>query len=405
MTMKQKKRTEAERNMEENRRKNNLKLLLAEIGIMLAGTAGVFLIGMYDRTVLDRLLANCVMTAVGLAVIGYQLRRGYLRGELDYDNNEHPFRFLLCVCIGLVVVFACGFLPVGGWPFLTVFVMLALFGNMSTGILASSVLLVIAVLVEGAAINGFVLYFISGCFAITLFRQLENDFKIGIPLLLSMLCLLVCETANVVLLANARPDVEAFVIPVANVIISSILLVGCLKLFSSMVIYKYRERYLEINDTENPVLTELKANSREAYFLSIHTAYFCERIGKKLGLDTDVLKCAGYYHRIGEKLPEIMEEKQFPPQVKEILLEYQKQKSIKNKETAVLLCSDLVVASITQLVRISGDKPVDYEAVIDALFKRLLEEGRFWNCNITMREFRVMQQTFREEKLYYDFLR
>ena len=58
------------------------------------------------------------------------------------------------------------------------------------------------------------------------------------------------SVVNVVLVANARPDFEMFVIPVVNVIISSILLLGCLKMFSSMVVYKHREKYLDVIDSE-----------------------------------------------------------------------------------------------------------------------------------------------------------
>lgn len=391
--------------MEKGRRKINLLLIMTEIGIMALGGAGVCLTGFYRQTASDSLLAELVMTAAGLAVVGFQLRQEYIGEELDYNNGEHPFRFWLCVCIGLAVAFACVFLPLGGWPFLTVFVMLALFSNMSTGILAASVLLLISVMLSGASFQYFVLYFISGCFAVTLFRHLEKDFKIGLALFLSILCLLVCETANVVLLANARPDAEMFLIPAANIIISSILLLGCLKLFSSMVIYQYRVDYLEINDTENSVLVQFKTDSREEYFICVHTAHFCESIAKKIELDADMLKCAAYYHRLGEKLPLLMEEQQFPPKVREILLEYLSKKPPKHKETAVLMCSDIVVSYVTRMLKENGDKPEDYAVLIDAVFKKLMEEGRFRQCDMTMREFGIMQKIFREEKLYYDFLR
>lgn len=51
-------------------------------------------------------------------------------------------------------------------------------------------------------------------------------------------------------------------IPVANMVISSVLLIGFLKLFSSQVVYQYREIYLEINDTENQILTEFQTGKQ-----------------------------------------------------------------------------------------------------------------------------------------------
>ena len=391
--------------MERNKRNKTILLILTELGIMALGGGGVFLIGLLRQTETDRLLSNLVMTVAGLAVIGFQLRQEYVKENLDYNNGKYPFRFWLCVCIGLVIAFACVFLPAAGWPFLTVFVIPALFSNMSTGILASSVLLMISVILSGVTMNYFAMYLISGCFAVALFQHLDIDFSIGMPLTLSILCLLVCETANVVLLANARPDGEMFLIPAANIMINSIMLVGGLKLFSSMVVYQYRVNYLEINDTENPTLVKFKEESRDDYYISIHAAHFCDLICKEIDMDANMLKCAAYYHRIGDELPKVMVRKHFPPKLREILVEYGTEKPPKNKETAILACSDMVVASITRMMRENGDKPIDYMAVIDEMFEKLVNDGYFWQCNISMKEYKAMHKIFREEKLYYDFLR
>lgn len=392
--------------MEENRRKLGWKFFLAEGAIIIAGVVGVWLLGGIRQQAEDRLLGNCVMTVLLLAAVCFHVRREYLYDELDYDNGEHIYRFLLCLAMGLAIAFVCGFLPVGGWPFLLVYVMLVLFSNMNTGILAASSLLLVSVMLSGGDAAAFVLYFVSGVFSVTLFRHLKYDFKIGIPLFLSVFCLLVCETANLILVANARPDFEMFVIPVANMIISSILLLGCLKLFSSMVIYRYREKYLDINDTENPVLTQLREKDRREYMHCIHTAYFCERIGSRLGLDVDALKCAGYYHRLGDELVAVMEEKQFPPAVREILMDYRDRKQgMKKKETAVLFCADTILNSVTYMLEKGEQKQVDFDKVIDAVFKKIIDDGNFDKCYISVNEICTMQKIFKEEKLYYDFLR
>lgn len=395
--------------MEENKEITGWKQHLAEAAILIIGAGGMWLFGGLRQESADRLLANCVMTVLGLAVVGFHFNREVFYQKQDYNNGSHPLRFLACFSLGLVISFICGFLPAGGWPFLFVFVMLALFSNMSTGILASSILLLLSVLLRGGAADSvgiYALYLVSGMFAVTLFRHLENDFKIGVPLFLSILFLLVCETANIVLVANARPEFELFVIPVANMIISSILLLGLLKLFSSMVVYQYRERYLDISDTENPVLSKFREENRLVYMHSIHTAHFCETIGKRLGLDTDALKCAAYYHEMGDKLEAVMEELQFPPRVREILTGFQLGKmGIVEKEPIVLLCSDTVVNSISFMQQNGAGRKIDYDRVIDAVFKKLYEEGSFERCDMTVKELREMIKIFKEEKLYYDFLR
>lgn len=392
--------------MEENRRKPGWKFFPAEGAIIILGAAGMWFLGGVRQLEEDRLLGNCVMTVLLLAASCFQVRREYFYDGFDYDNGEHVYRFLLCAAAGLVIAFVCGFLPVGGWPFLLVYVMLALFSNTGTGIMAASSLLMISVMLNGEETAAFIIYFVSGIFAVTLFRRLENDFKIGVPLFLSVFCLLVCETANLVLTANARPDFEMFVIPVANMIISSILLLGCLKMFSSMVVYRYREKYLDINDTENPVLTQLRERDRKEYMHCIHTAYFCERIGSRLGMDTDALKCAGYYHCLGDELAAVMEEKQFPPAVREILLDYRDRKQgVRKRETAVLFCADTILNSVTYMLERGEQRQVDLDKVIDAVFRKMLDDGNFDKCQISVNELCTMQKIFKEEKLYYDFLR
>ena len=387
--------------MEENRRTLSWKLFPAELALLVLGGVGMWFLGRIRQIPEDRLLGGCVTVILGLAVTGFHFRREYLRGELDYNNEEHVFRFWICMGACLAAAFVCGFLPVAGWPFLLVYVLLALFGNMSTGLLGASVLLVVPVTLGGGSVNGYVLYLISGAFALTLFRHLESDFHIGIPLTLSVLCLLVCETACVVLPENDRPDAEMFVVPGVNMIITSILLLGCLKLFSSTVVYQHRNTYLDVNDTEAPALVSLRETDRREYMRTIHTAYFCERIGMRLGFDVDALKCAGYYHRLRD-----CEENHFPPAAVEILEDYwNNRRQVRHRETAVLVCADTVVDSISGMVEQKPGAGIDYDRVIDAIFENFLREGSFDLCDITMREFRMMQRIFKEEKLYYDFLR
>ena len=411
MIMKQERKTEAEKSMEENKGKNFKTFLfvyiLPEFGMIAAAAAGIFLLSKYFQAEEAATLRNVLFVIMAMAVTGFHLRQEHICGRLDYDNGEHILRFWICFLICLAAAFACSFLPAGGWPFVAIYVALSLFSNMAAGILSASVLLMLPVLAADGNEGIFFLYFICGSFAVTLFRHLEQEVKIGIPLFLSLLCLLLCLTAGTALTANSRLDLKMFVIPSANIILSGILLVGCLKLFSSTVVFRYRERYLELNDTANPLLAELKNSSRERYFLAVHTAYFCERIALELQLDVDALKCAGYYHSIGEdRLPALLEQKYFPPGAREILGEYLNRRLLpQKKETAVLFCSNAVMASIQQLIRQSSGQTLDFDKIIDGVFQKFRDSGFFENCDISVRELCIMQKKFKEEKLYYELLR
>lgn len=370
--------------------------------LCVAGTCGI---GLIEKLQTDRLIGCLVLLTIALSTLMVIIRAEYQNRNLDYDNNEHITRLLFCFIFGCMISFACVFLPVGAWPFVFVFVMLSLFGNQTIGIYASGILLLIPMMLSKADASVYVLYFVSGVFAVYIFGHLKSDFRVGIPLFLVSLCLIVCETAGIILNLNARPDFELFVIPMTNVIVNLILLIGLLKIFSAVVIYRYRGAYLDINDTEADKLAVLRSENKQEYMNSVHIAYFCERIGNKLGLDSEALKCAGYYHRLGKQLKELLENGYFPPAARDILEEYlQKKDSFIRKETAVLCCSEAVVLSITYLLSNSDKHRIDYDKVIDTVFRKLSEDGKFSHCDISMNDMRIMKMTFKEEKLYYDFL-
>ena len=392
--------------------------LLAGCLLMLGAVAGVWLIGTLFQTGQDTLLRNMVITAMGMAILGLLIRQEAAERLLQYDNGEHLLRLLGCLGGCLIVALACVFLPAGAWPFLVIYITLALYGSTFIGVAAGSVLLTVTVLVSGAGVNILVMYLISGIIGVSLFRQLDTEFKVGIPLAISLMALLVCVTANVVLFANERLEPELLVIPAANVIISGILLLGILKVFSQSVIYRYRVTYMELTAPECELLTRLKEEAREDYYQSMHTSYFCERIAGRLELDVQAVKAAGFYHKIGVlyqdsaprerglELAALFEKQHFPPAMQEILREYLlPDHPVKRKETAVLIMADAVTASIIHLLAASKERELDYDKIIDSVFRIKLDSGVFNQCRISMGEITQMKKIFKEEKLYYDFLR
>ena len=171
---------------------------------------------------------------------------------------------------------------------------------------------------------------------------------------------------------------------------------------------------MDINDPKWQLLVDLKTASKDEYYHAIHTAYLCDRIARKLTLDDAVVKACGYYHRIGmlkgenswENVEEILNENQFPSAVKSILKEYiDKSEQIISKETVVLLFSDTVISSIQYLFSKNPQVVLDYDKLIDAIFRKKIESGIIDYSHISMGEIQEMKKILIEERLYYDFLR
>ena len=170
---------------------------------------------------------------------------------------------------------------------------------------------------------------------------------------------------------------------------------------------------MELNDPECKLLVELKEKNKDEYYKSIHVAYFCDKIAKKLGLDDGAAKAGGYYQSIGiikgDKswgyVSSICEEYKFPTKARQILKEYLTGTGlIVCKETGILYFSDAVITTILYLIK-NGQTEIDYNQVIDSVFKKKQASPRFARSALSVDELRIMKQLFIDERLYYDFLR
>ncbi|MBD5497879.1 MAG: hypothetical protein HDR11_08990 [Lachnospiraceae bacterium] len=355
-------------------------------------------------------IRNTVMSGIGVFTVLLFMAQAKAGSLFEYDNGEHMLRFMAVYLICLAFAFAIAYLPAAGWPYLAAFVFLTLFSNLQIGICAGTILLAVSILLSGNGAEIFILYFVCGFAGASLFKGLNEAYKIGIPVAVSLMFLLTGETACVVLYANETLKPELFLIPLINVIACLVLLLIILRVFSALVIYKHRNKYMEINDQEYTLLVELKEKSKKEYYQAVHTAHFCERISQTLSLDVNASKTGGYYRRIGilrgentwEVVSEIAAEHAFPPEAVRILREFlDKTVPIRQKETVVLLMSDAVINSILQVKK--NEKP-DYDKIIETIFKRKMESGVLKDCIVTMEELNRMKTIFKEGKLYYDFL-
>lgn len=362
----------------------------------------------------EMMIRNIVMVLAGTGIVIFSFTFGESSGFFTYRNEGRYGRFALTYLISLVASVFLPYLPVAGWPFLVFFVMLGMFSNAMTGLAAGSLGLLLSVNFAGCDYAIFWLYFISGMAGILVFATLDEDFKVGIPVAISLLILTLCLTANVILFSRDKLSIGQFMIPAINLMVCCILLLVCLKLVSSTVIHRYRDRYMEINDPECPLLVQLKELSKEEYYHAIHTAYLGDKIARNLGIDDAAVKACGYYHRIGklkgentwENVSAICDKYHFPPKTKQILREYVDQDAkMVSKETVVVLFADCIVSSILYLFAKDPKAELDYAQLIDTVFQKKFETDELWGNEISLAQIHQMKKIFIQEKLYYDFLR
>ena len=332
------------------------KLLLFFLTVLSAAFAAY----LYQKTVYE-IAETVVFTSIAAGGMLFQMA--------EKEHTENTGRFFLLYLLFLILSEFFPLIPEGGYPYLAVFTGLMLFSDRMTAMSAGSTLLLISVLLcsDGDAVL-FIMYFVIGMVGVYLFYGLDESFQVGRPLLCSLLLQFVCLSVWEILLANDGFSMEMLIVPAFNTLVSLILMVILLKLFSFSIIYRTRDAYMDVNDPECPLLVRLKEQSREEYFHAIHTAYLCERIASKLHMNAAAAKAGGYYHKIGvlqndnsyETVEGILAEYHMPGQALQILKEYlQPDIPICSKETVVLLFADTMISSISYLFEKNKEAVLD----------------------------------------------
>lgn len=165
---------------------------------------------------------------------------------------------------------------------------------------------------------------------------------------------------------------------------------------------KYDEVYERINDPEYAIIMELKNTDKNEYLNAIHTAYLSDKVATGLGRDRRICKCLGYYHRVS-----ISKLSSFPPDALSMLKLYKQSATNPPVAGEIVICTLAadIISSMRILLQRKPDEKLDHEKIIEYVFEKRRAKGFFSNCDMTMNELRKMKDCFKEEKLYYDFLR
>lgn len=363
--------------------------------------------------------AELIQLAVFSCIIGGTvslcISKFYTISETDPDiSKTAEKRFLVVVFLSMLLSVLFSTFPNTMWVFVPIFVVLSLFSSPLLGIITASLLLAGTILVSGCGVIVFFVYLVSGVFSVIVFLPLGSEMIFALPAFLSSFCLLVCEMCGIILTINSRPELQLFYLPLVNCLIGLIVIYSAFRGYSSLVMFRYLDLYQNLCDTENERLLELKDEDPRTYMMSIHTAYFCERLASRLGLDAQIVKCAGFYHEMtplnADDREEFYRDMQFTNALRILLDEYEEYVSnpgisLSRKESAVLVCSRTVVMTVMALFEKDQNAGIDTSRLVDAIFDRFVKIGTFSECEITFADLSAMKQIFKEEKLYYDFLR
>lgn len=388
-----------------------LELLLAffSIGAMVVASVlyGLLLIDIIRNTIVICILVIALIVAI-------ELDRN--AGRMLFQNGDSLFRFFVSYMIFLVLACVYGLLPNTGWVFLPIFVTLTLFSGVSTGFLAGITLLCFPVLLTLGTHSGmlFLEYGVSGLVGALLFATIDEEFRIFKQFFISVIFQFLTLCVFNVLTVNKPFSLNLFFIPLINLLVSIIIILFVLRIFSFSFIYQARDRFMDIIDPEFELLVKLKECSKDDYEHSVYTAVLCSKLSVLLKLDEPLMKACGFYHRIGilrgsntyENTDILLREYDIPEGVNSVLKEYLDSGTpVKQRETVVLIFADSVISSIRYLFKENPNRTIDYDKLIETIFEKKLSGGHINSSRITFEDMDIMKKALIGEKLFYDFLK
>lgn len=398
----------------ENTKRSNKNLILNIVlfvgGIIASGVASY----LYHFELI-RIVTNVIIFGIMSLLVIFALEKEKCNSRLLFDNINHLSMFYSAYFIFLVVSLFFPLLSNVGWPYLVIFITLAIVSNEFVGFTAGFALLVLnLILCPETSFIMLLVYLVPGFVSVMLFGTLDENFKVASPMSISLLVQFVTLSLSNVLLANMEFSISLFLVPAINIFICTVLLLIVLKVLSFSLVYKTHDRYMEILDPEFELLVQLKNFSKEEYNHTIYTAVLCTKLASKLSLDENLTKALGYYHRIGlirgdnswECVSKLLNEYDIPGEVSALLKEYlDKDSYVISKEIGVLMFADTVVSAISYLFSKDKDTQINFDKLINTVFDKKLASGVLANSKVSFYDISVMKKVLIEEKLFYDFLR
>lgn len=402
----------------ENDKISNLKIRLLYVAMLVFTGVIVFAFSFFTDKSYEAILRNTIVSVAIAGTVVFMLVDAVSDGQsrLLYDNNVVRNRFVVGYFVTLILACVFSLIPNVLWPYMSLFVMLALFSNTEIGMISGVGLVSISVMLEkNGGCGELFMYILAGAVAIAMFRNLEENTEIGIPTFISLMMQAVFLVAYNVLFLNRTFSAYLLVSPAINIMLNLTILLIFLNIFGVYVIRRTNDMYMVINDADFPLLVTLKENNKDEYYRAIHTAYIAERIALGLNINARAVKNCSYYHRIGvlegkskwDDVKHIYTDNSFPTEAMDFLHDYiePKKNEPKSKETLAVQLGEVLIASIMYLLKKDKDAKIDYDNLIDSIIDKKVSDGDLKDYDVTFRELEVMKKIMKKEKLYYDFLR
>lgn len=364
----------------------------------------------------EKILGNVILSIIGIGLVVFLMLQSDMKRDYLFDNAEHKGRFCITyvLCLFLLTLTAQFNQYTVLFPYMTVAALFLLFSNFHIGLMTYVHFMMVSAMICRLEIKQFVMYLALGVIGICLLRISDKCFKPWWQAIVVTGQYILLYSVIFFLPDYHHIDTTQMFWYGAGAVVNLLLMLISFRIIDAKIVHKYQARYLSLNNPEHELMIKLKEFAKNDYYNAIHTAYLSERLAKQLNCNDMLAKTGGLYHKIGVLRSgnrvvqglEIGREYQFPPQLLQLLCEYDgKQELPTLKESVIVMLSDAIVSTIQYFHEKDTDEKPDYDKIIEVVFKKKYESGILEHAAITFEEYHQMKDYFKSEELYYDFLR
>ena len=393
------------------------KNYIFEVLIIIFTIFVAFLMCFIQKRTVEEYIRNIIFACLGSGMIVLSVSNGLSKNSFSFSNNMHLERFFAVYLLSLVVTISTLFLPAKLWIMLPIALGFTLYSDLAISFTSYLTIMFMSVINQTTVDYGVYFgYFFSGMIIILLFQTLDQEYRVVKDLIMGIFMLMVSLTGAIVLFEEPV-KIDQFSLVFMNCFLSFVISLILLKAYSYFIVHQYRDRYQELNDPEFMLLSSLRDHSLKDYYYAVHTAYFCDKVSRRINADTQLAKSGGYYQRIGlvthqkesldkEDIAQIGSQYLFPPDLIHLLEQCQiNTKSIVTKEAAIVVLVSSVVSTIMYLFEKDPNASLNYQQIVDAVIKKKIATISLNNSQLSFQELQQIKLVLGEENLYYDFLR
>ena len=401
--------------MSHKKKKNQLVIKgLEALLLMAASVFWIFVFSIQNHSGMRETIYDSVISFTGALFIlfTYFFLTPKMVKNRGFDKIYFAFIIFCVVFMGLWCVEPV--VPFLTIPFSVIGIILLLHSNVVTAVYSYCYFLTMMAMLDRLTMGQFLLLFLTGLCGIVSFSVMNREYRYAGSLAAYICFLMIAQISYAFLDEETLANSDTFLYIAIQLFAAFVLVLAILKIFGKIHIYSDLSVFEKMNDPEYELLAQLKKIDKKAYFHAVHTAYFADKAARKIGADHMLAKAGGYYHRIGliqgqdtiQNTLLVGTSCKFPVSLMDLLKEYGTKIGTQlSKEAAIVQIADAVVSSISYLFEKNDSLQVNYEQVVDVIIRKKMDKGDFSYCELSLKDLQQIKLMFKEERLYYDFLR